>query len=59
MTGSRDWSGRVAAMVVVALIGFGATAARAETVRVALGDVVSVETLAFIVGCSENHRARK
>ena len=40
----------VATGVVIAAIGFGAQVARAqEPIRVALGDVVSVETLAFLV----------
>lgn len=50
MTGSRRWSGALTTMAAIALMGIAATTARAETVRVALGDVVSVETLAFIVG---------
>jgi NitT/TauT family transport system substrate-binding protein len=50
MTETRGWSVRLAAVTAVALIGIAATAVRADTLRVALGDVVSVETLAFIIG---------
>lgn len=51
-TETTFWSGarhRLTSMAAVLVMGTAATAAQAETVQVALGDVLSVETLAFAI----------